>query len=167
MCQPVTRTNAEKTGAAEFHVLENIGEKAVIWTLKIELLSGAYFKGHWEGLIEISSTSTLEDLHFAIIAAVNFDNDHMYEFFISRTERSRNGIRFDNENEATYNTTLESLYPLENKKTLFYMFDYGDNWLFKITKTRKKAKAVIEGVKYPFLIVEKGEKPIQYPNWEE
>ena len=71
----------------------------MIWTFKIELLFGAYAENKWEATVEIDSTSTLEDLHFTIQDVVEFDNDHLYEFYISRTERSRDRVRFDDENE--------------------------------------------------------------------
>ena len=59
----------------------------MIWILKIKLLFGAYAEDDWEGEIEVESESTLEDLHFAIIQAVGFDNDHLYEFYVARTGR--------------------------------------------------------------------------------
>ena len=139
----------------------------MIWTLNIELLSGAYLKDEWKATLEIDSTSTLEDLHFAIQDAVEFDNDHLYEFYISRTERSRDLVRFDDENEEIYSITLESLYPLEKRKKLYYMFDYGDSWLFKITKSRKKPQEPKQGTDYPRMVNETGSKPEQYPAWEE
>jgi hypothetical protein len=139
----------------------------MIWLLKIELLSGAYAEDDWECEVEIESTATLEDLHFAIIEAVNFDNDHLYEFYISRTERSQDRQRFDEENGEIYNRTLESLYPLENGKKLFYMFDYGDSWLFKITKSRKKPYDADPNIEYPKILKTAGKPPEQYPIWEE
>lgn len=139
----------------------------MIWLLKIELLSGAYAEDDWECEVEIESTATLEDLHFAIIEAVNFDNDHLYEFYISRTERSQDRQRFDEENGEIYNRTLESLYPLEKGKKLFYMFDYGDSWVFKITKSRKKPYDADSNIEYPKLLKTVGKPPEQYPTWEE
>ena len=139
----------------------------MIWLLKVELLFGAYAEEDWEGEIEIEPSAALEDLHFAIIKAVNFDNDHLYEFYISRTERSRDRLRFDEENGAIYNRTLESLYPLEKGRKLFYMFDYGDHWLFKITKSRKKSYDAKPDVEYPRLLKTVGRAPEQYPIWEE
>ena len=139
----------------------------MILILKVELLFGAYAEEVWEGTIEIDSLSTLEDLHFALQDMLDFDNDHMYEFYVSRTERSRDRIRYDDENELVYSVTLEDLYPLEKNKKLFYLFDYGDNWLFKITKSRKKAQKSVPGIKYPRLVEEVGIKPEQYPSWEE
>jgi hypothetical protein len=59
------------------------------------------------------------------------------------------------------------LYPLDKGNGLFYLFDYGDQWIFKITKTRKKAFEPNNNTKYPRLVEEKGSKPIQYPGIEE
>lgn len=139
----------------------------MLWILKVELLFGTYAEGDWEGQIEIEPSSTLEDLHFAIIKSVKFDNDHLYEFYIARTERSRDRLRLDDENGEIYEKTLESLYPLEKGKKLYYLFDYGDHWLFKITKSRKKPQELKSGVKYPRLISTEGKEPEQYPAWEE
>ena len=139
----------------------------MIWTIKIELVFGIYANGKWEATVEMDSASTLEELHFIIQGAAKFDNDHMYEFYISRTERSRDRVHFDDENEKIYSTTLESLYPLENDRRLYYLFDYGDHWLFKITRTRKKPQDSDKDKKYPRLVGEKGKVPEQYPEWEE
>ena len=139
----------------------------MIWTLKVELLFGTYAEEEWHGLIEIESSSTLEALHFAIIDAVNFENDHLYEFYVSRTERSRDRLRFDEESGKIYNRTLESLYPLEKGRKLYYLFDYGDHWLFRITKSRKSPQEPKTGIKYPRLLSEVGNAPEQYPVWEE
>ena len=139
----------------------------MIWILKVKLLWGAYAEEAWEGSIEIDSLSTLEDLHFALQNSLNFDNDHLYEFYVSKTENSRDQIRYDDENGLVYSVTLEGLYPLEKNKKLFYLFDYGDNWLFKIIKSRKKAQEPMKGIKYPRLVEEVGIKPEQYPSWDE
>jgi hypothetical protein len=139
----------------------------MIWILKVELLFGTYAEEAWDGLIEIESSSTLEELHFAIIDAVHFENDHLYEFYVSRTERSRDRLRFDEESGKIYNTTLESLYPLEKGRKLYYLFDYGDHWLFRITKSRKNPQEPKTGIKYPWLLSEVGKAPEQYPVLEE
>ena len=139
----------------------------MIWVIEIELLFGLHAENEWQVSIEIDSVTTLEDLHYIIQQAVQFDNDHMYKFYISRTERSRDRIRFDDENEQIYNVTLESLYPLKKGKKLYYMFDYGDSWLFKISKSRKNPQQQKKGMRYPRLVNEVGKKPEQYPEWEE
>lgn len=138
----------------------------MIWILEIKLFH-ADDENHWKVSVEVDSMSTLEDLHYLIQYAVDFDNDHLYEFFVSKTERSRDRECFDDENEKIYTTTLENLYPLEKGKKLYYMFDYGDSWLFIITKSRKNPQELKEGVKYPRIINEVGNKPEQYPEWED
>lgn len=120
---------------------------------------------NWSADIEIESDTTLDALHFAIQSAVGFDNDHMYEFFIARTERTRTRDVFDDDNGELYSTTIESIFPLEPKKSLYYLFDYGDSWYFKITKTQKRIHEPIEKVEYPRVVSHTGTKPIQYPNY--
>ena len=142
----------------------------MIWILKVELYFGIYAEGPWEGLFEVEETDTLEYLHLAINKAIGFDDDHMYEFYISRTERSRNKIRFDYDNQEIYSRTIDSIYPLEKGMKFFYLFDYGDSWLFKITKNRKKPYMPTENITYPRLFKSTGTKPEQYPacdDWEE
>ena len=136
----------------------------MIWTLRTTLQCD---EGEWSADIEIEAASTLEQLHFAIQDAVDFDNDHMYAFFIARTDRSRDRDMFDDENERLYTTQLDELFPLPPGKSLFYLFDYGDNWLFKVTKTRKSAHDPQDGVVYPRVVEEVGTKPEQYPMCDE
>ncbi|NQT41022.1 MAG: hypothetical protein HQ581_26255 [Planctomycetes bacterium] len=135
----------------------------MIWTLRTKL---RYYEDEWSADIEIDPTSTLEQLHYAIQAAVEFDNDHLYAFFIARAERSRDREYFDDDDGRVYSTTLEALFPLPPKKSLFYLFDFGDEWLFKVTRSRKQPRDPREGVDYPIVVKEAGTKPEQYPeNW--
>ena len=139
----------------------------MIWTLKVDLLFGHYAEEDWQGTLEIASSSTLEDLHFAIQAAVNFGNDHLYAFYIARKPRSRDRLRFDDENGEVYSASLESLYPLGKGKNLYYLFDYGDHWLFKVAKCRTCPFAPVKGCQYPRLLRFIGTTPVQYPLTEE
>jgi Plasmid pRiA4b ORF-3-like protein len=136
----------------------------MIWTLRIKLLR---CEDEWSADIEIDPTSTLEQLHYAIQKAVNFDNDHLYAFYTARSERNRNREVFDEGNERVYDTTLEALFPLEIRKSLFYLFDYGDEWMFKVIKTQKRPHDPKEGVVYPRVAAEAGTKPVQYPGHDE
>lgn len=140
------------------------GKQKMILTLKVKLISGMYASGDWEGLIEIDADDTLEDLHFAIQRAVKFDNDHMYEFRIGRNQRSGNLQVFDDETGNVYTQTIGGLFPLPDKNSLYYLFDYGDDWFFKVVKTRKPSAAPLPGVTYPRLVQETGNKPVQYPS---
>lgn len=141
----------------------------MIWTFKISTGFAHYEEEYegWEGTLEIDSSSTLEDLHLAIQDAVEFENDHLYAFYIARTNRSTDRIWLDDENEEIYTRTLESLYPLPKNRKLFYLFDFGDSWTFQVTKSRKKPRPPEKGVNYPRLIGESGEKLHQYPDFED
>ncbi len=149
---------------------QKYGHLQMIVTLKITLGSSMYTDEQdqgWQCVMEIDSETMLEDLHLAIQTAVNFENDHLYEFYIARTARSRERLRFDDENEAIYTTDLEDVFPLPKDRKLFYMFDYGDSWLFSIAQTRKKPFPAAARTKYPRVISETGEKPEQYPDFDE
>ncbi len=128
----------------------------VIVTLKISLGTC------WSADIEFIDLSTLDEVHNAIQHAVDFDNDHLYAFLIARNERERNATFLDDENGRVFDTTIRDLFPLPPKKRLFYLFDYGANWLFNISKSRKKPHPPVDGVAYPNVVKESGTKPRQY-----
>ena len=139
----------------------------MILTLKVTLLYGPYATEKWEGTLEVDSESLLQELHAAIQGTLNFDDDHLYEFFIARTERSRDRITFDGENGGIYETTIISLYPLPERRHFYYLFDYGDCWLFKLTRARTPGRQAVRNVKYPRLTHESGTRPPQYPSVDE
>jgi len=95
--------------------------------------------GPWFRTIEIESSATLEDLHLCIQDAIDFDNDHMYEFFIARTVTSREKIHYDDENNGVYTHSLDDLFPLPKNKKFFYLFDYGDSWYFRRVQPASRA----------------------------
>ena len=124
-------------------------------------------------LIEIDNSASVLDLHSAIQQAVDFDNDHMFEFFIGRTPRNRAISVGGDPNWNTFDpfthyekVLLSEIFPLPSGMKLFYLFDFGDSWMFQITKSTRKAKAPLPGVSYPRVVDAKGGNPEQYPEWE-
>jgi hypothetical protein len=71
---------------------------------------------------------------------------------------------FDDENGLIFSTTLKDLFPLPAKQCLFYLFDWGDEWVFKISPSRKRPHEPVKRVKYPRIESESGVKPEQYPD---
>ena len=119
----------------------------------------------WSGIIEIDDSSTTEDLHYVIQQAVEFDDDHLYEFYTANSHRSNNrGIISTYEDADTI--ILARIFPLAKGKKLFYLFDYGDHWVFQVSRSRKAPFVAKSGIQYPRLIGETGERPEQYPNCE-
>lgn len=202
--------------------------------------------GHLWRKVELAAEETLEDLHFAIQNAFDFDADHLYSFFMSGKAWDTDseytlpegadpweGIIEDEEDideaeavqdlqaedgaaegeaqtpdlaspfdEATLHallgenvsledlqakgqammdelfgddedeierdvrtTTLESL-ALKPKQEFMYLFDYGDEWRFKVRVQAVNAKAP-DDVEYPRLVESMGEAPPQYPDYDE
>ena len=140
----------------------------MIITLKTTLIRGLYYNynGKWTANIELEESSTLEDIHNAIQEAVDFENDHLYSFFVSRTDRSRSRDYFDDENGLIFSTTLSDLFPLPKDRCLFYLFDWRYEWVFKISPSRKRPHEPVQRVKYPRVESESGVKPVQYPSDE-
>jgi len=112
----------------------------------------------WFRTFEVKEDFTLNNLHKYIQKIVEFDNDHLYEFTVGKNPRNK-GDSIPNK------TKLNEIYPLTGYK-LYYLFDFGDCWLFQFKKERKK-KFENEGTKYPVLIKSSGVNPEQYPDCEE
>lgn len=142
-----------------------------IWTISVKL-------ANCKITIELDSETTLDDLARNILDIFEFDDDHMSEFFIARTPgySNRDAVfstpsPFSNnsfeDKYSTVNYSLKDLYPMKKNKYLYFHFDFGDNWYFKILKSRKKPKAREEGVVYPKVIKIEGDLPAQYDYWDE
>ena len=136
----------------------------MIATMKVTLVRGRYCEADWAANIELDEASTLAQLHDAIQMAVGFDNDHSFSFFLSRTDRSRTREYFHDEDESVDSKTIKDMFPLPERQSLFYLFDWGDDWVFKISKTRKSLQQALPGVTYPRVESESGTKPDQYPS---
>lgn len=148
-------------------LVENRGSQKMIETLKIKLLDGIHAENEWECALEIPINCSLEELHEAILFAVGFDNDHMYEFCIASSFYSRNALRISCDEDEVIQETVETIFSKLAGKKLFYMFDYGDSWLFQINKSRKKRFTNKPSTVYPRVALESGIKPEQYPDWDE
>ena len=145
--------------------------KEVIWTLRVKL---HHVRSEWVRVIEIKSDSSFLELHEAIQNAVDFDNDHLFDFFVGRHPGNRAYPIGEEPDWDTFdpvktygNVHLSDAWPLPTGMKLFYLFDFGDDWLFQINKTRHKDKLPQPGVVYPRVIEARGKNPEQYPMWEE
>jgi hypothetical protein len=139
----------------------------MIETLKIKLLDGMHAHNEWECALEIPIDHSLDELHQAILSAIGFDNDHMYEFCIANSYYSRSSERISCDDDKVTQETVDTILLKAKGKKLFYMFDYGDSWLFQISKSRKKRFSEKPDTFYPRVALESGIKPEQYPDWDE
>ena len=123
--------------------------------------------------IEIDSRKSLYDLAAAIVRAFGFDFDHAFGFYGSLGHRYHDAEeryelfadlgQADEGVRGVRRTKLSAAFPAPGKKMLF-LFDYGDEWRFKVELIGlgRKEKAV-----YPRVLKRVGEAPAQYPGLEE
>jgi len=140
-----------------------------IYTLSVELES-MYDDFSWKKVVEITEETNFFNLHSYIQKIIDFDDDHLYEFFVGKNSRKRERVFGDEggyglDEQESLNTQLNEVYPINKGSKLYYHFDFGDSWIFKIIKSRKK-KYVEKGADYPRLIESEGENPEQYPDYE-
>lgn len=121
--------------------------------------------------IEIEGTSSLHDLAEAITGAFDFDFDHPFGFYSGTTpdkmlkQQPMYELFADMEQETEARSVkktkvLEAFPKLGHAMT--FLFDYGDEWLFRVEMTGKGEKAA--KLRYPRLVGSKGESPDQYPD---
>ena len=141
-----------------------------ILTLEIKLSGWHTGANSWSARVEVPESITLSDLHYTIQRLVDFDDDHLHEFFAGRNGRDRKvtfgeaASPFDlNEREET---PLSDVFPLTKGHKLYYHFDFGDDWLFEIA-SRPDRKPADRRAKYPRLVHEKGHRPKQYPGGDD
>ena len=140
----------------------------MIYTLTITCVFGLTLKDDCIRVLEISEDSSLYDLHQAIQAAVKFDDDHLFGFYLAKGLRGRRqwlGRDGGDDQEERYfsETPLRSIFPTSPQQ-LFYLFDFGDSWTFEIRKARG-AKAPVPRAKYPRVIAREGRNPTQYSTY--
>lgn len=127
---------------------------------------------NWNAELQLPAAATLEDLASAIINAVGFDMDHAFGFY----NNLRNPYRSTEEytlfsdigedakegNTGVQSTRIDSVFT--PKKTMIFLFDYGDDWWFLLTCTGETEGRAF---KRPKLLSSTGKPPVQYPDWED
>lgn len=118
-------------------------------------------------MFEVPTVCSLYDLHLFIQRTINFENDHLFEFYAGKDERNRkltftNKSGYPHDGGAYEDIFLKDIYPLKGLK-LFYLFDFGDNWIFEFHKMRKKA-IFEKGLQYPHVLSDNGIALKQYIN---
>lgn len=129
------------------------------------------FKDVW-GKIEIGEERTLADLHLVIQELFDWDDDHLYSFFMDNKYwgKGEKYSTFGNEedfvrdpNEKKANEKQISKLKLSPGSKFKYIFDYGDEWRCQIA-----VEDIKEGSSHGCKIIEKhGNPPPQYPVCDE
>jgi hypothetical protein len=117
--------------------------------------------------IEIAAVQTLEDLHLAIQQAYDWNDDHLYSFFMSGQaydQASEIGSLWSETERHTHQITIADL-DLKVRSRFLYYFDYGDSHEFDV-EVRRINPAAPKG-SYPRLVAQHGQAPPQYPDIDE
>jgi len=122
--------------------------------------------------IELDPAKSLYVLAEAIVSSFNFDFDHAFGFYSGLTpakllktfpkyELFADMGDADPRVLGVKKTRISQAFP-EIGHTMLFLFDYGDDWLFRVTLRtigKKSAKA-----RYPRIVATRGEAPAQYPD---
>ncbi|MBI4880257.1 MAG: hypothetical protein HY812_11455 [Planctomycetes bacterium] len=143
----------------------------MVQILTIKCVRGRCLEEPFERTVEVPDGFTLGELHGVIQSLTGFDNDHMFTFFTGRTHHGRRVELVDAEDGedamgGLYERPVSGVFPLSKGRKLFYWFDFGDDWMFQITR-RTNSRQMEKGMKYPRVIKEAGPRPEQYPGLEE
>ena len=120
--------------------------------------------------IEIEASKSLYTLAEAIVSAFGFDFDHAFGFYGGDPFAARRGEPryelFADMGEAdpgvvgVKKTKVSEAFPALGGSLLF-LFDYGDEWRFRV-KLKAKGNKVAK-TRYPRVVASQGEAPEQYP----
>ena len=116
--------------------------------------------------IAIPGQAFLEELSDAILAAYEFDHDHLYQFIYINRFGGEDEVHHPYLEEPPFTTEVRvGDLPLRPGGTMIYHYDFGDDWRFVVTleqidpaPARQKKAKVLEKA---------GAAPDQYPTWDE
>ena len=151
-----------------------------IYRFRVRILGGWYAPENARDIwreIEIAANQTLGDLGETIPLAFDFDDPHLWAFFLSgkawdpQTEYALHPDPegFPDEGTRSAHATRIPDVPLPGvtgKKEFLFLFDYGDEWHFGV-KFLGTRDAVEPRTRYPRVVAGQGEAPPQYPAYEE
>jgi hypothetical protein len=138
----------------------------------------------WQGVrrtIAVRADQTLADLHDALQAAFDWDNDHLYAFWLDGKFWSRDGTEYvhpfglegdpfagwdlpvSRPRRMSAEVRLSRLRLIKGRR-IAYLFDFGDEWRVRLTLRHIVAA---DGEPYPRILESVGEAPPQYPDYDE
>ena len=146
-------------GVTKTVALEKEFDRSGVYTFKVSLSKSCWRK------INVSHRHSLDDLHLAIQEAFDFDNDHLYAFYVDGNHRTGKPIYCSDATDGgktAEETTIEDMGLYKGQK-LYYLFDFGDMWEFgvELIKIEKNMPLLLK----PLIIEIKGESPEQYGGW--
>ncbi|MDF0728241.1 plasmid pRiA4b ORF-3 family protein [Cytobacillus sp. S13-E01] len=127
-----------------------------IYTFRVSLSSGVWRK------VVLSGKHTMEHLHYMIINSFDFDDDHLYSFFMDGKKWSNDCITspHDFDEHPKSNKVQIGGLGLVSGQRFLYLYDFGDEWSF-IVEMDSIRETVSEPFQ-PYVKESKGKAPDQY-----
>jgi Plasmid pRiA4b ORF-3-like protein len=116
-------------------------------------------------MVGVRGSQTLEHLHRGLRRAFNWDDDHLYSFWLS-------GVYWDgpeSEFTAPYELEMSDAHSaavrldqldLRPGQQIAYVFDFGDEW--RVLLHLREHVPAEPGARYPKVLMRNGEPPPQY-----
>jgi hypothetical protein len=168
----------ETTFDAAFHaVMPHLAVEKRLFPIVVPPMPGAYIfrillKKSCYREIVINGEKTLEDLHVAIQDLFEFDNDHLYAFYLNGRDSydSSYHVYADPRGGGMNGKKPADCFKINEMgffsgKEILYLFDFGDNWQFSVTVL--DIKLGVEVVEKYKLLKEVGKPPKQYHHWDD
>ena len=117
----------------------------------------------WRTPNELRSEQTLDDLHYAIQRAINWDADHLYSFHMNGQRCDRRyafACPYEDDRPPWTDEAVIGELGLVKKHKFLYYFDYGDSHEFEVEVAGIRPQA--EPGEYPRVMNSRGEAPPQY-----
>lgn len=124
--------------------------------------------------LQVDGEMTFEELHEILQIAFDWDNSHMHEFAVGRTEGEKVNRMFikdvfmddSNAKNGNFDETMEFLddWLVEKKDWLIYTYDFGENWEHKIEL--EKILEPVEKQSYPYCVKAVGVAPPEDQRFE-
>jgi pRiA4b ORF-3-like protein len=151
-----------------------------ISTFRVRILGGFFAPADGRAIwreIEVAASQTLADLGEAIPRAFDFDDPHLWSFFLSGRAWDRaNEYALLSEPDPFGGPRARSARAVQlrdvpwpgatGKKEFLFLFDYGDEWYFGV-KLLRVSPVVEPGARYPRVVARQGAAPPQYPEEDE
>ena len=131
----------------------------ISYVFKVSFVHGVWRK------IQVPSEYSLDILHLAILESYNFEDDHLYAFFMDNILWSGEKAFWSpfGESFPRPDTAKLSSFAFKKGDSFLYLFDFGDEWVFDVTFIRE----VVGGEQEVLILGSRGKSPEQYPNYEE
>ena len=115
--------------------------------------------------IAISSEDTLHDLHLAIQDAFDFDDDHLYAFYMDNRRFSDYRFEHPYSDDGPWadDAVIGNIHLVVNQQFL-YLFDFGDEWHFDVRLVEIQTDKPV--LPRPEILQRKGKAPEQYGYYE-